>query len=148
MTIGPILLVERFQQRLQANVAVWIVKVHGVIVHSLQKVAQIGITRFDAAAFDDSIAHVVNELVLQWTPGDANDGKLCRQQAGLFQVIERRQQFPLGQVARGAKDDNNTWLRHPLGNMGRLQFFRRNCYFRRDHLALSLPVNGLSYGCQ
>ena len=50
---------------------------------------------------------LAKRLGRQFVHGDADDGELVRQQAVAGQVVKRRHQQPLGQIARGAEDHHD-----------------------------------------
>ena len=65
-------------------------------------------------------AHVGGELIAQRAARHADDGELFGQQVGLAEVKERGQQLALGEVARGAKDDENAGVGNALDALGDL----------------------------
>ena len=68
----------------------------------------------DAAKLDDASAHVGGELIAQRAARHADDGELFGQQVRLEEMKERGQQLALGQVARGAEDDENAGVGNAL----------------------------------
>ncbi len=67
-----------------------------------------------AAALDDAVMHVSGKGRGEIATRYANDSELFRQQALLLEVIERRQQLALGEVAGGAEDDHDTRFGYAL----------------------------------
>src|ERR1035437_1979592 len=73
----------------------------------LDEVVELRVARLHAAKVDDAFAHVLGELIAQRPARHTHDRKLFWKQAGLLEVKERRQQFALGQIARGPKDHHD-----------------------------------------
>ncbi len=82
---------------------------------------EFGILRVDAAKFDDAGAHVGGKFVAERAARDADDGELLGQKVRLPEMKERRQQLALGEVAGGAKDDEDGRIGNPLIALGELR---------------------------
>ena len=76
---------------------------------------QFGVGFVDSSAGDDALLHIRGEAGFKRAAGDADDGEVLGQKIGLLQVIERGQEFALGQVAGGAEDDDDAGLGLTLG---------------------------------
>ena len=98
-----------------------IVEVQGKITDVGDEAVEFGIFGVDAAKFDDAGAHVGCKFIAERAARDADDGELPGQKARLPEMKERRQQLALGEVAGGAKDDDDGRIGDPFIALGELR---------------------------
>ena len=103
---------------LEVLVAVVVVEVHGEVLDLVHEGLELGVVLIDAAALEDAVLHVGREGLGEVTPGDADDGELFGEQVLLLEVEEGGEQFALGEVARGAEEDDDAGVRDALAGGG------------------------------
>ena len=121
ITADVLFLVDAVELGLEAGIVGGVVEVEREVADLLDEAIQPGIAGIDVAELEDAFAHVGRKFIAQRAARHPDDGECCGQQAGLLQVEERRQQFALGQVARGAEDHHDSRFGNPLlafGNLG------------------------------
>ncbi len=99
VAVRPLLRVDAFQLRFEPRVACRVVEVERAVADVLCKLVEPWIGGFRTAKLDDALTHVGSELIAQRAARHADDGEFFGQQVGLEEVIERRQQLALGEVA-------------------------------------------------
>ena len=133
VALRAVLRIHLRQQLLQPFVTRVIIEVHLVIADPADKLIQLRIVRLHAAAGLDAFLHVGGKRLLQRTPRHPDDREVLRQIARLLQVVQRRQQLALGQVARRAEDHHHARVGAALRMLARLQLLGRDRHLRRRH---------------
>jgi hypothetical protein len=79
-------------------------------------------------------AHVGGKFVSERTARDADDLKPLGEKVRLIEMIERRQKLALGEVAGGAKDDEDAGVGDTLSALGELrEILRPHCHLHGGH---------------
>ena len=112
VALGAELLVEIGEEALELFKARIVVEVGRKVPHTIHERLQLGVAGVNAAALENAILHVRGKGGGQIAARYAHDREVLGEQTLLLQVVQRRQQLALGQVARGAENHHNAWVWH------------------------------------
>jgi len=111
-----------------------IVEVERKVADFGDEAVELGIGGVDASKFDDAGAHVCGEFVSERAARDTDDGELLRQKIALPEMKERRQELAFGEVAGGAKNNQDPWVGNPLSAFGELrEILGAHCHLHSGH---------------
>ena len=111
-----VLLVNLFEQLGEFAVAFGLVNVRRQELHPPgERLPHLLVNALGLRELDDRSLHLVAELLVRHRrAAQADDGELGGQQVLLHETVERRDELPLGEVARRAEDDDRARLSRPL----------------------------------